>query len=67
LIEVEEAMKRFEYEGPVYVRPLGRGIVLERLQTQLEDEIDRLVPDAVRGWEGEMRIEIDVRPTAGST
>ena len=54
-------MKRFEYEGPVYVRPIGRGIVLERLDTQLDDEINSLVPDAMSGWEGEMRIQIEVR------
>lgn len=59
-------MKRFEYEGPVYVRPIGQGIVLERLDAQLEDEINRLVPDAMRGWEGEMRIEIEVRPKASA-
>jgi hypothetical protein len=54
-------MTRFEYDGPVYVRPIGRGIVLKRLDTQLDDEIDRLVPDAMSGWDGEMRIEIEVR------
>jgi hypothetical protein len=53
-------MKRFEYQGPVYVRPVGRGIVLERLDTQLEDEVNCLVPDAMSGWEGEMRIQIEV-------
>jgi hypothetical protein len=59
-------MARFEYDGRVYVRPIGRGIVLERLDTNLEDEINRLVPDAIRGWEGEMRIEIEVREGASS-
>ena len=54
-------MKRFEYQGPVYVRPIGRGIVLERLDTRLEDEINRLLPDAMSGWEGEMRIEVEIR------
>jgi hypothetical protein len=53
-------MTRFEYNGPVYV-PIGRGIVLKRLDTRFDDEIDRLVPDAMSGWEGEMRIEIEVR------
>ena len=59
-------MKRFEYQGPVYVRPIGRGIVLERLQTQLDEEINRLLPDAMSGWEGEMRIEIEIRDKAAS-
>jgi hypothetical protein len=59
-------MKRFEYEGPVYVRPIGRGIVLERLDTQLEDEINRLLPDAMSGWEGEMRIEIEIQERQAS-
>jgi len=59
-------MKRFEYEGPVYVRPIGRGIVLERLDTQLEDEINRLLPEAMRGWEGEMRIEIEFQERQAS-
>jgi hypothetical protein len=54
-------MARFEYDGPVYVRPIGRGIVLERLDTHLEDELNRLVPDPMSGWEGEMRIEIEIR------
>ena len=58
-------MKRLEYEGPVYVRPTGRGIVLERLDTQLDDEIHRLIPEAISsGWEGEMRIEIEIRDKA---
>jgi hypothetical protein len=57
-------MKQFVYDGPVYLRPIGRGIVLERLDTQLEDEINRLVPDAMSGWKGEMRIEIDVRESS---
>lgn len=35
--------------------------MLERLQTQLEGEITRLVPDFMSGWEGEMRIEIEIR------
>jgi hypothetical protein len=59
-------MARFQYDGRVYVRPIGRGIVLERLDTNLEDEINRLVPDAISGWEGEMRIEIEVREGASS-
>jgi hypothetical protein len=59
-------MKRFEYEGPVYVRPIGRGIVLERLDTQLEDEVNRLLPEAMSGWEGEMRIEIEIQERQAS-
>jgi hypothetical protein len=60
-------MKSFEYQGPAYIRPLGRGIVLERLKTQLEDEINRLIPEAISsGWEGELRIEIEVRESAAA-
>ena len=59
-------MKRFEYQGPVYVRPIGRGIVLERLDTQLDDEHNRLIPDALSGWSGEMRIEVEIREKATS-
>lgn len=36
------------------------GFVLQRLQTQLEEEINRLLPDPLGGWEGEMRIEIEI-------
>jgi hypothetical protein len=59
-------MGPFEYLGPVHVRPIGRGIVLKGLQTQLEEEINRLLPDPMAGWEGEMRIKIEILEEATS-
>jgi hypothetical protein len=59
-------MGPFEYLGPVHVRPIGRGIVLKGRQTQLEEEINRLLPDPMAGWEGEMRIKIEILEEATS-
>jgi hypothetical protein len=36
-------MERFMYEGDVYVRPVGRGVVLEETKSDLVEEIERLV------------------------
>lgn len=60
-------MNRFEYDGPVHVRPVGRGIVLEdhRDGTTLDDAIERMLPvdnlDVItRGWEGRLRVVVEV-------
>lgn len=53
-----------EYEGAVYVRPLGRGIVFEDLPDK--PYLDDLLPgrlDGYRmgdGWSGRLRIVIEV-------
>lgn len=53
-------MERFEYEGPVRIRPIGRGIVLEETDTYLDDAIEAFVGAPVMsGWEGRLRIVVE--------
>jgi hypothetical protein len=53
-------MERFEYEGPVRIRPIGRGIVLEKTETYLDDAIERFVGAPVAsGWTGQLRIVVE--------
>lgn len=61
--------ERFEYEGPVYIRPIGRGIVLEATDTYLDAEIEEFVGAHLSaGWSGSLRIVVE-KPaeTAGSS
>lgn len=52
--------QRFEYDGPVYIRPIGRGIVLEATDTYLDIEIERLVgAHEAAGWSGSLRIVVE--------
>lgn len=59
---------RFVYEGPVYVRPLGRGVWLGDDQLDPDDGryLDQVVADLVhagwREWQGHLRITIEVMP-----
>jgi hypothetical protein len=53
-------MERFMYEGDVYVRPVGRGVVLEETKSDLVEEIERLVDTPLgSGWEGRLRIVVE--------
>lgn len=61
-------MERFEYDGPVYIRPIGRGIVLEKTDTYLDDEIGALVGASLSsGWSGRLRIVVEETSEAGQT
>lgn len=60
---VSMSTNRFEYDGPVYIKPIGRGIVLEQTKTFLNDEIERLVEkDIASGWEGRLKIVVEAVP-----
>ena len=60
-------MERFTYEGDVYVRPIGRGVVLEKTKTDLWVEIERLVEAPLgSGWEGRLRIVVEKLDDAAS-
>ena len=53
-------MERFTYEGDVYVRPIGRGVMLDQTKTDLTYEIEQLVAAPLgSGWEGRLRIVIE--------
>jgi hypothetical protein len=53
-------MERFMNEGDVYVRPVGRGVVLEETKSDLVEEIERLVDTPLgSGWEGRLRIVVE--------
>ena len=53
--------RRFEYDGPVYIRPLSRGIVLEATDTYLDAEIEEFVGAHVaEGWSGSLRIVVEL-------
>jgi hypothetical protein len=65
----EEPMTRLEYEGPVYIRPVERGILLDwdpagDDDRDLVDAITELVADKGYtrggGWEGRLRITVEV-------
>ncbi|MEX0673935.1 MAG: hypothetical protein WD067_04125 [Gaiellaceae bacterium] len=52
--------KRLEYEGPVYIRPIGRGIVLENTDRYLDEEIEAFVGASLTsGWSGSLRIVVE--------
>lgn len=54
----------FEYEGEVYVRPVGRGVSLVDCDWQdLDAAIESAVAiryGAVSGWRGQARIRIEI-------
>jgi hypothetical protein len=55
-------MERFAYEGDVYVRPIGRGVMLENTNSDLMTEIERLIDAPMGpgwGWEGRLRIVVE--------
>lgn len=54
-----------DYEGRIYVRPIGRGVMLRDLEG--EPQLDELIEDAVarrygavNGWSGRARIRIEI-------
>lgn len=55
-----------EYEGTVYVRPIGRGIILGGLEDDgapyLMDAIEDALPkeSITSAWEGRLRIVVDL-------
>jgi hypothetical protein len=64
ILDGTASMKRFEYDGDVYIRPIGRGILLKELDQELdaylEEKIERLVAaDIGSGWEGRLRIVVE--------
>jgi hypothetical protein len=54
----------FEYEGEIYVRPVGRGVSLVDLDWQdLDEAIESAVAvryGAVSGWQGQARIRVEI-------
>lgn len=54
----------FEYEGEIYVRPVGRGVSLVDLDWQdLDEAIESAVAaryGAVSGWQGQARISVEI-------
>jgi hypothetical protein len=62
---------RFDWEGEVYVRPLGRGVVLVDGEDDayLDEIVAELVFDgapsySASDWSGRIRISIEVLPKA---
>jgi len=54
---------RIEYDGPVYIRPAGRGVVLG--DTDVEDWLGMAVDPSggvgwSRDWRGHMRITVEI-------
>lgn len=52
------------YKGPVYARPVSRGIVLEGLDVQLDEAIENALGERYllgSGWTGWARIAIELR------
>lgn len=54
-----------DYEGRIYVRPVGRGVTLN--DAQGEPHLDELIEDAVArrygavyGWSGRARIRVEI-------
>jgi len=54
----------FEYEGEIYVRPVGRGVSLVEADWQdLDEAIEAAVAaryGAVSGWRGQARIRVEI-------
>ena len=57
-------MADFEYEGLIYVRPVGRGVSLVELGLQ---DLDRAIEEAVEardgvvsGWRGHAKITVEI-------
>ena len=62
------AVRRFEYDGPADVRPLGRGVFLVERQMSLDEAVTELV-DA-NTWGGRdvcLRIVIEASDLEGKT
>jgi hypothetical protein len=67
-------MEPFEYEGRVYLRPLGRGVCLgDDLETYFEDALEQWLRAAGQpvspsaGWDGRLRMRVEiVAPTDGA-
>lgn len=64
-------MEPLEYEGRVYIRPLGRGVCLgediertfeEILETWVRQSGDHVSPGS--GWDGRLRIRVEHIPEA---
>ena len=59
---------RIEYDGPVYIRPCGRGVILGDLLTEgqdLEDWLGGIIDPTgavgySRDWSGHMRITVEI-------
>lgn len=54
----------FEYEGPFYLRPVGRGLTLDNLGSHLEEEVEALIDPEGHfmgsGRTGRIRINIEI-------
>lgn len=62
------AVRRFEYDGPADVRPLGRGVFLVDRQVYLDDAVTELVDaDAWGGRDVRLRIVIEASELEGDT
>jgi hypothetical protein len=52
-----------DYEGEVYVRPVGRGVTLVDRDQDLDEAIESAVAaryGAVSGWSGRARIRVEI-------
>jgi hypothetical protein len=59
-------MRRFEYDGPAAVRPLGRGVYLVDRQVYLDEAVTELVDaDAWGGRDARLRIVIEASELEG--
>ena len=55
----------FEYEGKVYLRPIGRGFLLDDLNEPIEDVLVKAhfePPVLTSGWSGRWRDRTELRP-----
>lgn len=54
----------FDYEGEIYVRPVGRGVsLIDREWQDLDEAIESAVAaryGAVSGWQGKARIRVEI-------
>jgi hypothetical protein len=61
-------VRRFEYDGPADVRPLGRGVFLVDRQMSLDEAVTELVDaDAWGGRDVRLRIVIEASELEGET
>jgi hypothetical protein len=53
--------RSFKYEGPAYIRPVGRGIVLENSDEYLDEAIEALAYGLGSGGHVSIRVSIEIQ------